>query len=59
MQYKQGPGEKPAKRRFGRLFTTKVLYGVVQETWGSIVGVYASLQYMCTLCILVRVCSMH
>ena len=28
-------GEKPAKRRFGRLFTTKELYGVVQETRGA------------------------
>ena len=36
-------GGKPAKRRFGRLFTTKELYGVVQETRGSIVGIYASL----------------
>ena len=36
-------GEKPAKRMFGRLFTTKELYGVVQETWGSIAGIYASL----------------
>ena len=36
-------GEKPAKRRFGRLFTTKELYGVVQETRGSIIGIYASL----------------
>ena len=43
MQHKQGPGEKAAKRRFGRVFTTKELYGVVQETWGSIVGIYASL----------------
>ena len=29
-------GEKPAKRTFGRLFTTKELYGVVQETRRSI-----------------------
>ena len=36
MQYKQGPGGKASKRTFGRLFTTKELYGVVQETWGSI-----------------------
>ena len=36
-------GEKPAKRRFGRLFTTKELYRVVQETRGSIIGIYASL----------------
>ena len=36
-------GEKPAKRRLGRLFTTKELYGVVQETWGSIAGIYAPL----------------
>ena len=36
MQHKQGPGEKPAKRRFGRLFTTKELYGVVQETRGAL-----------------------
>ena len=36
--------EKPAKQRFGRLFTTKELYGEgVQETRGSIVGIYASL----------------
>ena len=32
-------GEKPAKRTFGRLFTTKELYGVVQETRGSIIGI--------------------
>ena len=31
-------GEKPAKRTFGRLFTTKEL-----ETWGSIAGIYAPL----------------
>ena len=42
MQHKQGPGGKPAKRRFGKLFTTKELYGVAQETRGSIVGIYAS-----------------
>ena len=36
-------GEKPAKRRFDRLFTTKELYVVVQETWGSIAGIYAPL----------------
>ena len=36
-------GEKPAKRRFGRLFTTKELYGVVQVPRGSIIGIYASL----------------
>ena len=41
MQHKQGPGGKPAK--FGRLFTTKEMYGVVQETRGSIVGIYVSL----------------
>ena len=35
-------GEKGAKQRFGRLFTTKELYGVVQETRGSIVSIYAS-----------------
>ena len=36
-------GEKPAKQRFGWLFTTKELYGVVQETWGSIAGICAPL----------------
>ena len=30
------------QRRFGRLFTTKELYRVVQETRGSIVGINAS-----------------
>ena len=29
-------GEKPAKRRFGRLFTTKELYEVVQELGGAL-----------------------
>ena len=43
MQQTRSWGEKPAKRRFGWLFTTKEQYGVVKETRGSIIGIYASL----------------
>ena len=38
-------GDKPAKQTFGRLFTTKELYGVVQETWGSIAGIYICMHH--------------
>ena len=58
MQYKQGPGEKPSKRRFGRLFTTKELYGVVQETRGSIAGIYATL-LLITISVHVHVHVVH
>ena len=60
IHYKQGPGGKPSKRRFGGLFTTKELYGVVhagnsEEHCRHIcITNHHLYQYMYMLCILVR-----